>query len=113
MNRAAILVQRLVEDDPPKPGFYAKDVINDLTPTQVIKLGGADFVHTPGLIKIAQHEYRCGAKGRKWAKKLLSTWQLAPEIVNKILGDPRTTVEADGHNASVTVHNYAQPTRTD
>lgn len=112
MNRAEVIAAHLLEADPPTD---PKDIINQVMPTKTLRLGGNDFLNAPAMVNLAIREFNLGGgrnmKGRKWARGLLSAWRLDAETIEKILADPRTTVEADGDHAVVTIHTYAQPPR--
>lgn len=116
MTRAEILAKRLIEDEPPAgtPPTDVKDALDQLMPTETLRLGGNDFINAPGLIHLAIREYNLGGrnvKGKKWALGVVRAWPIPPEKVMKILTDPRTTVEANGVHAIVTLHNYDEPPR--
>lgn len=119
MNRAQLIANRLLENDlpPGTPPSTAKDAMDELMPTETFTLKGSSMFHAPGMINLAIREYNLGLpgrgnkKGKKWAVGLVSAWQLPPEIVTKILEDPRTTVEANGDDAVITIHKYDQPPR--
>jgi len=121
MLRSELLAKRLIEDDIPEtPGpplevpaqNNVKDMLDQMLPTETLRLGGNEMINAAGMVNLAIREYGLGyAKGKKWAVGVLSTWRLAPDMITKILDDPRTTVEADGFNAVVTIHRYDKPSR--
>jgi hypothetical protein len=81
--------------------------VDRLLPTKTYTLQGSSLVHAPGLINVAQNEWRNGRKKQKtWAMNLVKAWVGLPEEVYLAILDGNVQIETQGDNAIVTVKQY-------
>ncbi len=88
------------EDDPTD---YRAEV-NRLLPTKTYHLKGNSMIHAPGVIRMAQNEWRVGnRKQKKWAMTLLQSWPGLPEHVYTAILNGEIEIETNGDDAVITV----------
>ena len=105
-ENACRVVNRLLEDDPVEPEDVRSEV-DRLLPTKTYRLGGNSMFHAPGVIHMAQNEWRVGRKKQKtWALNLVKIWPGLPDAVYLKILNGECQIEADGDAAVVTVKNY-------
>lgn len=96
--------KRLNESEEPED---IRSEVDRLLPTKTYRLGGNSMICAPGVIRMAQNEWRNGRKKQKaWALNLIKSWQGLPEEVYLAILNGKVEVEADGDNAVVTVKEY-------
>lgn len=81
--------------------------VDRLLPTKTYSLAGNSMIHAPGVIRMAQNEWRVGRKKQKtWAMNLLKSWQGLPEEVYLKILNGECEIETQGDNAVVTIKQY-------
>jgi len=95
------------EELPPEEPQDTRAEVDRLLPTKTYRLGGNSMIHAPGVIRMAQNEWRVGRKKQKtWALNLIKSWQGLPEEVYLAILNGTADIEADGDNAVVTIKQY-------
>lgn len=96
--------KRLNEDEEPED---TRAEVDRLLPTKTYRLGGNSMIHAPGVIRMAQTEWRSRSKKQKtWALNLLKSWPGLPDEVYVKILNGECQIEADGDAAVITVKNY-------
>lgn len=97
--------KRLNEAEEPEPDPRAE--IDRLLPTKTYSLAGNSMIHAPGVIRMAQNEWRVGRKKQKqWAMNVIKAWQGLPEEVYLKILNGDCEIETQGDNAVVTIKQY-------
>lgn len=92
---------------PPEEPLDPRSEIDRLLPTKTYTLAGNSMIHAPGLIRMAQNEWRNGRKKQKtWALNLIKAWEGLPEEVYLAILNDKVDIETQGDNAVVTVKQY-------
>lgn len=81
--------------------------IDRLLPTKTYTLAGNSMIHAPGVIRMAQNEWRNGRKKQKtWAMNVVHAWQGLPEEVYQAILNGKVEIETQGDSAVITVKQY-------
>jgi hypothetical protein len=81
--------------------------VDRLLPTKTYHLKGNSMIHAPGVIRMAQNEWRNGRqKQKKWAMGVIHAWEGLPEEVYLALLNNKVDIETQGDDAVVTVKQY-------
>jgi len=95
------------EELPPEDPLDARSEVDRLLPTKVYRLAGNSMIHAPGVIRMAQTEWRSRSKKQKtWALNLIKAWQGLPEDVYLKILNGQCQIEAEGDGAVVTIKQY-------
>jgi len=112
------LVSHLLEDgEPPAAPDPDEDDIGDpkqeisrMLPVKTYTLGGNSMIHAPGLLRMAQSEWRNGRKKQKtWAMNVVKAWQGLPEEVYTSILNGNVDIETKGDDAVVTIRDWEEP----
>lgn len=103
------VVREAVGEQPapdPDPADVRSEV-DRLLPTKTYTLAGNSMIHAPGVIRMAQNEWRNGRKKQKaWAMGVIRAWQGLPEEVYLAILNNKVDIETQGDNAVITVKQY-------
>lgn len=97
------IVGEALEDEPQD----VRAEVDRLLPTKTYTLAGNSMIHAPGLIRMAQNEWRNGRKKQKtWALGVIHAWQGLPEEVYLAILNGKVEIETQGDSAVITVKQY-------
>ncbi len=100
------IVREAIGDVPPDPEPSSAEV-QRLLPTKTYTLRGSSMLHVPGIIRMAQTEWRSRSKKQKeWAMNLLKVWEGLPEEACLAILNGKAQIEANGNDAIVTIKAY-------
>lgn len=92
---------------PPEDSLDPHSEVDRLLPTKTYHLKGNSMIHAPGIIRMAQNEWRNGRqKQKKWAMGVIHAWEGLPEEVYLALLNNKVDIETQGDDAVVTVKQY-------
>jgi len=103
------IVREAVGDAPePEPDpVDVRSEVDRLLPTKTYTLAGNSMIHAPGVIRMAQNEWRNGRKKQKaWAMGVIHAWEGLPEEVYLAILNDKVDIETQGDNAVITVKQY-------
>ena len=92
---------------PPEEPLDPRSEIDRLLPTKTYTLAGNSMIHAPGVIRMAQNEWRNGRKKQKaWAMGVIHAWEGLPEEVYLAILNDKVDIQTEGDNAVITVKQY-------
>lgn len=92
-----------LEDEPQD----IRSEVDRLLPTKTYHLKGNSMIHAPGVIRMAQNEWRNGRKKQKaWALGVVHAWEGLPEEVYLAILNSKVQIDTEGDDAVVTVRAY-------
>jgi len=90
-----------------EPPLDARSEIDRLLPTKTYRLGGNSMIHAPGVVNIAQTQWRSRSKKDKAnGMAIIKSWPGLPESAYLAILNRQCEIVTDGDTAVITVKEY-------